>query len=129
MVQPLALLSATQERLLLVYNQLAVPLAEQESFINPIVQKQVQKSCKASLLALEKAIDAAIAQLIAKDEQLKDLFALMTSVPGIGVVTATEVIVATNEVNTISESKSWLVLAGLPLLNTSRAVVLALDLV
>jgi len=114
-VQQLALLSATRQRLILVYNQLAVPLAEQQSFINPTLQKQLQKSCKASLLALEKdrkAIDAAIDQLIAKDEQLKDLFALMTSVPGIGIVTATEVIVATNELSTICEPKKMACHAG-----------------
>jgi transposase len=114
-VQQLALLSATRQRLILVYNQLAVPLAEQQSFINPTLQKQVQKRCKASLKALEKdrkAIDAHIDQLIAKDERLKDLFALMTSVPGIGVVTATEVIVATNELSSISEPKKMACHAG-----------------
>ena len=114
-VQQLAMLSATRQRLILVYNQLAVPLAEQQSFINPTLQKQLQKSCKASLKALEKdrkAVDADIDQLIAKDEHLKELFALMTSVPGIGVVTATEVIVATNELSTISEPKKMACHAG-----------------
>jgi transposase len=114
-VQQLAMLSATRQRLILVYNQLAGPLAEQQGFVNPVLQKQVQKSCKASLLALEKdrkAIDAAINQLIAGDDQLKDLFALMTSVPGIGVATATEVIVATNELNTINDPKKMACHAG-----------------
>ena len=115
MVQQLALLSATRQRLILVYKQLAVPLAEQQSFINPTLQKQVQKRCKASLKALEKdrkAIDADIDQLIAKDEYLKERFALMTSVPGIGVVTATEVMVAANELSTISEPKKMACHAG-----------------
>ena len=114
-VQQLAMLSATRQRLILVYNQLAVPLAEQQSLINPSLQKQLQKSCKASLKALvkdRKAVDADMDQLIAKDEQLKDLFALMTSLPGIGVVTATEVIVATNELSTISEPKKMACHAG-----------------
>jgi transposase len=114
-VQQLALLSVTREGLILVYNQLAVPLAEQQSLINPRLQKQVHKTCKASLLALEKdrkAIDANIDQLIAKDAHLKERFALMTSVPGIGEVTATEVIVATKELSTICEPKTMACHAG-----------------
>jgi transposase len=47
-VEPLALWSATPQRLILVYNQLAVPFTEQQSFITPTLQKQVQKRCKAS---------------------------------------------------------------------------------
>jgi transposase len=109
------LLSATRQRLILVYNQLAGPLAEQQNFINPTLQKQLQKSCKASLTALQKdrkAIDKAIDELIAGDEHLKELFALMISVPGIGVATATEVIVATNELKTITEPKKMACHAG-----------------
>jgi len=96
-VEQRALLSATRQRLMLVHNQLAGRLAEQQNFINPTLQKQLQKSCKAALTALQKAIDIAIDQRIAGDEHLKELFARMTSVPGIGVATATEVMIATNE--------------------------------
>ena len=114
-VQQLALLSATRQRLILVHNQLAGPLAEQQNFINPTLQKQLLKSCKASLTALQKdrqAIDIAIEELIAGDAYLKELFALMTSVPGIGTATATEVIVATNELKTISDPKKMACHAG-----------------
>jgi transposase len=114
-VQQLAMLSATRQRLILVYNQLAGPLAEQQNFVNPILQKQLQKTCKASLTALEKdrkAIDVAIDQLIANDNQLKALFSLIISVPGIGMVTATEVIIATNELTTISDAKKMACHAG-----------------
>ena len=113
--QQLSLLSATRQRLIQVYNQLAVPLNEQQSFVNPSLQKQLQKSCKASLAALERdrqAIDQAIDQLIQSDTHLKELFALMTSVPGIGVTTATEVMVATNELKTISDPKKMACHAG-----------------
>jgi len=109
------MLSATRQRLMLVYNQLAGPLAEQQNFVNPTLQKQLQKTCKASLTALEKdrkAIDAAMNQLIANDNQLKALFNLITSVPGIGMVTATEVIIATNELTTIPDAKKMACHAG-----------------
>lgn len=109
------MLSATRQRLIAVYNQLAGPLAEQQGFINPILQKKLQKSCQVSLKAIEadrKAIDIAIDKLIEADPQLKELFGLMTSVPGIGSVTATEVIIATNELKVITNPKKMACHAG-----------------
>lgn len=114
-VQQLAMLSAARQRLIGVYNQLAGPLAEQQSFVNPVLQKQLLKSCQASLAAIDKdrkAIDKAIDALIEGDEQLKQLFALMTSVPGIGAVTATEVVIATNELKNITDPKKMACHAG-----------------
>lgn len=114
-VQQLAMLSATRQRLIGVYNQLAGPLSEQQNFVNPTLQKQLLKSCQASLTAIEKdrqAIDKAIDQLVDGDDQLKQLFALITSVPGIGPATATEVVIATNEMQTITDPKKMACHAG-----------------
>ena len=114
-VQELAMLSAARQRLIGVYNQLAGPLSEQQSFVNPALQKQLVKSCQASLAAIDKdrkAIDKAIDALIEGDAQLKQLFALMTSVPGIGAVTATEVVIATNELKNITDPKKMACHAG-----------------
>ena len=114
-VQQLAMLSAARQRLIGVYNQLAGPLSEQQSFVNPALQKQLLKSCQASLAAIDKdrkAIDKAIDVLIEGDDQPKQLFALMTSVPGIGAVTATEVVIATNEFKTITDPKKMACHAG-----------------
>lgn len=112
-VQKLALLSAARQRLISVYNQLAGPLAEQQGFIDPTLQKQLSKSCQASLTALEKdrkAIEKAIDVLIESDPRLSQLFELVTSVPGIGTATATEIVIATakrprNEMKTITDPK------------------------
>lgn len=118
-VQHVAMLSATRQRLVGVYNQLAGPLTEHQNFINPSFQKQLRKSCQASLVALEKdrkaidkAIEQLIEQLIESDIQLKQLFALITSVPGIGPVTATEVVIATNELTPIKDPKKMACHAG-----------------
>lgn len=114
-VQQLAMLSAARQRLIGVYNQLAGPLIEQQSFVSPFMQKQLAKSCKTSLTAIEndrKAIDKAIDRLIEGDQQLKQLFALMTSIPGIGTATATEVVIATNELQTITDPKKMACHAG-----------------
>ena len=75
-VQKLALLSAARQRLISVYNQLAGPLAEQQGFIDPAMQKQLSKSCQASLTALEKdrkAVEKAIEALIKADPRLSQL--------------------------------------------------------
>ena len=114
-VQQLAMLSAARQRLIAVYNQLAGPLAEQQGFINPTLQKQLLKGCQASLVAMEKdrkAMDKAIDQLVDGDDQLKQLFGLITSVPGIGPATATEVVMATNEMQTITDPNKMACHAG-----------------
>ncbi|MFN8343496.1 MAG: transposase [Spirosomataceae bacterium] len=114
-IQKLAMLSAARQRIIGVYNQLAGPLAEQQGFITPALQKQLQKSCQASLKALDtdrKSIDKAIDQLIANDEQLAQLFGLITSVPGIGTTTAMEVVITTNELKVITDAKKMACHAG-----------------
>ena len=114
-VQQLALLSAARQRLIGVYNQLAGPLAEHQGFISPTFQKQLRKGCQASLAAIEKdrkAIDKSIEQLIEGDQQLKELFGLMTSIPGIGPATATEVVISTNELKNITDPKKMACHAG-----------------
>lgn len=107
-VQKLGLLSAARQRLINVYNQLAGPLAEQQGFIDPGLQKQLSKSCQASLTALEKdrkAVEKAIDALIKVDARLNQLFELVTSVPGIGKATATEIVIASNELKAINDPK------------------------
>lgn len=114
-VQQLAMLSATRQRLIHAYNQLANPLAEQHNFISPSLQKKLLKSCKASLTAIDKdrkAIDQAIAAIIADDSHLSELFGMITSIPGIGLATATEVIIATNELKSIADPKKLACHAG-----------------
>ena len=114
-VQKLALLSATRHRLISVYNQLACPLTEQQGFIGPVLQKQLGQSCQASLTALEKdrkAVEKAIDKLIEADPRLSQLFELVMSVPGIGTATATEVVIATNEMKAITDPKKMACHAG-----------------
>lgn len=114
-IQQLAFLSAARQRLIQAYNLLAGPLAEQESFINPLLQKQLQRSSKKSLASLkeeQKAIEQQIDGLIQADVRLKELFEWMISVPGIGPATATEIIVVTNEMTTISDPKKMACHAG-----------------
>jgi transposase len=114
-IQKLAFLSATRQRLNQAYNLLSVPVAEQETFINKFLKKTLKGNVKKSLMALkeeQKAVDQAIKELIQTDARLKELFDLMVSVPGIGPVIATELLITTNEMQTINDPKKLACHAG-----------------
>ena len=107
-IQRLAFLSAAPSRLIQAYNLLAGPLVEQESFVGLNLQKQLQGGVKKSLSALraeQKAIEQQIKELIQTDARLKELFEQIVSVPGIGAATATEILIATNEMQTITDPR------------------------
>jgi len=107
-IQKLAFLSATRQRLNQAYNLLAVPVTEQETFVNKALQKTLKGNVKKSLSALkeeQKAVEMQIHDLIQADARLKELFDLMVSVPGVGPVIATELLLATNEMQAISDPK------------------------
>ncbi len=114
-LQKLAFLSATRQRLNQAYNLLAVPVAEQETFISRTLQKTLKSNVEKSLAALkeeQKAVDKQIHQLVQADPRLKELFELMVSVPGIGPVIATELLITTNEMQTMSDPKKLACHAG-----------------
>lgn len=114
-IQRLAFLSTTRQRLNQAYNLLAVLVAEQEIFISKSLQKTLKGNVKKSLTVLQeeqKAVEQAIKQLIQADARLKELFDLMVSVPGVGPVIATELLITTNEMKTIREPKKLACHAG-----------------
>ena len=88
----------------------------------------MKNSCKATLNALEKdldKIDKEIDQTIKEDPQLQHLFRLVTSVKGIGRVTAIQAIVATNEFKSITEAKKFACYAGVaPFEHTSGTSIM-----
>lgn len=115
LLQDLTSLSALRQRLLLVRSQLQQPIDEQAGFTHSTQQKQLIKNCQGSLKAINAdlaQVDKQIAQLIDQDDRLKELFTLVTSIPGIGVNTATEVILATDEFKAITDPKKLACHAG-----------------
>jgi len=108
-------LSALRQRLLLVRSQLEQPINEQAGFVDPKRQKQLVKNCRASLDGINadlSSVNRQIEQLVEGDEGLNELFALVTSVTGIGLATATEIILATDEFKAISDPKKLACHAG-----------------
>ena len=91
-------LTALRNRLISVQNQLRLPLKEAQDFSSKPLSKTLQKASAASLKALEKdllQVNKQIDTLIKTDEELNRLFNLLTSIAGIGAVTATQFILTT----------------------------------
>ena len=90
-------------------------MAEQQTFIGKSLQKALKANVNKSLSALkeeQKTVEQQITQLIQGDARLKELFELMVSVPGIGPVIATELLITTNEMHTINDPKKLACHAG-----------------
>ncbi|WP_232540839.1 transposase [Spirosoma endbachense] len=84
-------------------------------FISKSRQKTLKSKVRKSLTTLQeeqKAVEQQISALIQADAHLKELFDLMVSVPGIGPVIATELLITTNEMQTINDPKRLACHAG-----------------
>lgn len=109
-VQKLCYLSGARSRLIKVKGQLQVPLTESRGYISKEIMKVMDKSCEASIKAIEKdikKIEKQILQLIKEDGSLSQVYHWITSVSGVGMVTAVEVIVGTNEFKDFNEPKKF----------------------
>lgn len=126
-VQQLAHLAATRLRLITVKKQLKTPLKEHDGFSSGKVARQNLHICSHSLKAIDDDLiraDKAIDGLIQADTELRRLFSLVTSVSGIGKVTAVQVIVATNEFKDINNPKKFACYSGVaPFTDESGKVV------
>ena len=113
-VRQLGHLSGVRRRLINAKKQLTLAVKESEGF-DKVAARQMQKLCKSSIDRLEKDIEKtekAIDEVIASDKSLNRLFKIVTSVEGIGKITATEIIVTSNEFKNISCPKKFACYAG-----------------
>lgn len=114
-IQQLAHLTAIRSRLLGSQKLLKTPLKEQDAFVKKRLANQSKKLCMRTLNSIEadlKKVEKAIDEVIASDAELKRLFGLITSVSGIGTVTATQLLIATNEFKDISNPKKFACYSG-----------------
>lgn len=114
-VQQLADLAATRLRLITVKKQLKVPLKEHAAFGTKKSSRQSIQVCSHSLKAIQDDIDRAdkaIGQIIAGDAELNRLFSLVTSVNGVGKVTAVQILITTNEFKDINNPKKFACYSG-----------------
>lgn len=106
---------ALRNRLLTIAVALKMPLEEQKTFIKQGLQKQNMQLCNRSMASIDAdllEIDLQIDLLINADGHLKRLMELITSVPGVGRITAIRIIISTNEFRDINDPKKFACYAG-----------------
>jgi transposase len=114
-VQQLAHLSAARSRLIEAKKMLKTPLKELDSFSSKKIAGPGASICSHTLKAIDADLERAdhkMDKLIADDPELRRLFNLVTSVSGVGKVTATQILITTNEFKDISNPKQYACYAG-----------------
>ena len=114
-IQQLANLAAGRSRLIEAKKLLKTPLKEHHDFSPKSIAKQSTQLCSHALKAIDADLDRTdkeIQKVIAADNELRRLFNLVTSVSGIGKVTATQIIITTNEFKDICNPKKFACYAG-----------------
>jgi transposase len=99
---------------------------ESKAFIDKKIITEAQRLCERTMNSLKAdlaKIEKAISRIIREDENLSRIFEIVISVPGIGPVTATEMIITTNEFEDIKDPKQFACYAGVaPFPNESGLV-------
>ena len=126
-IQKLKALLVTRERLVKTKIQLEVPIRESTEFIEPAIRKEMITHCQRTINAVQKdilRIEATIDLLVKSDSRMTEQYNLATSVPGIGKITALNMIVSTGEFERISEPKKFACYAGVaPFEHTSGSSI------
>jgi len=115
-IDQLQQLSVLRQRLIKAKGQLEVPLKEAKEFLDEDNWGPIEEHSKEPLEALSKAlerIEHQIQQLIQQDDQLHDQFQRITSIPGVGRVLASEVLIQTNEFRDFREARKFACHAGI----------------
>lgn len=114
-IKQLKSLTALRTRLIIAKKNLKTALQEGGAFLDKSIQMDIQKCCNHSLKAIEKDIekvDQKLDEIIKSDAELNRLFNLITSVEGIGPITAREILITTNEFKTFTDPKKYACYAG-----------------
>ena len=101
-------LASLRERLVETKKRLITPINEFEEVGNVAMAKLLAKTIKSSLAAIDKDlknVEIRIISIVNEDENLKQLYKLITSVVGIGFVTAINLIVYTNGFGVLKDTR------------------------
>lgn len=115
-IQRLKALLVLRERLIKTKVQIETPINETKEFIEESIRKAIAKNCKHTITALKKDIlqvENEIQLLVKGDIQIKEQYELAVSVPGVGKITALNVIISTGEFQRINEAKKFACYAGI----------------
>ncbi len=115
-------LMSNRDRINKSYQAIKVSIREMER-VDKATGKELAKLNKAAISGLQKskaAIENRILKLISGDEELKEIFALVTSVKGVGQVLATELMVYTHVFTRMNNAKQLACYCGVaPFTHTS----------
>lgn len=114
-IQKLKAWLSLRNRLMRTKTQLQVPLQESAGFLDKVIVKELGKVTRRAIETIKKEIDQVdkqIKQLIQQDNSVSTQVDQITSVPGIGQVTALNMIITTGEFNRIKEPKKFACYAG-----------------
>ena len=114
-VQQLAYLTTLRRGLVEAQKQFKTQLAESKAFMDKRIISEGQRLCERTMNSMKAdlaKVERAIAQIIKEDEHLSRIFEIVTSVPGVGPVTATEMILTTNEFEDFKDPKKFACYAG-----------------
>jgi transposase len=112
----LRMLMAIRRRLIKMGAMLKSPRRLEAYYLTGPARKEVGGYSKGSYAAIKadiKRIDAEVEGVLKGDERLAELLRVITSVPSIGVVIATEIIIHTNEFKEISSAKKFASYCGI----------------
>lgn len=109
-------LSKQREKLLKVKHQLTVGHGENRLFMDKSLSKMMADFVKKpieEIMKTIKLIDNKIKAAIQSDEQTQSMVDIITSVPGVGIVTAVKIVVTTNEFKNINDPRKYACYGGI----------------
>ena len=120
-------LSALRNRLIDAKNQLKNALREDKTFTDKSIFKSMEQCTKNALWGIEEdleSVETKIKEIIESDTTLKNLFAIVESVPGVGRVLAVQIVVTSNEFKNIKDPRKYACYSGVaPFEHTSGSSI------
>jgi transposase len=114
-IQKMQALLSLRQRLLKTKVQLEVPLRESVGFLDESIAKELRQCNRAPLTSIKKSlkqVEEMLHRIVLNDSCVATQVEQITSVPGLGIITAANMIVATGEFTRIKESKKFACYAG-----------------
>nr|WP_295924891.1 transposase [uncultured Dyadobacter sp.] len=108
-------LATIRKRLLKTHKMLTQPKKIEDYYQQTVPALSSSAMCSSSIAALQadiKMVERRMDEIIATDEHLSNLLAIMISIPRIGKVTATQILIATNEFKWICCPKKFASFCG-----------------
>lgn len=114
-IRKLSVLSSMRSRLIRAKIMLAAPIKEMETYLTPAIAGLVSENSNPVIIQLNeqiKIVDQQIQELIEQDAQVSQKVNLITSIKGVGIVTAVALMVETNEFTKYEDAKKLACAAG-----------------